>query len=146
MPKIHKLSELNFPEGFSKPARALKIAIASGGLIAKVLAQKAEIREQTLSEFLSGVRTGLRADYLEKLVDNLPAEQRVVFFQEWMGEAIPQKKLSLAEVINQLDPDNPQHRKQAADAMRQIAAKFLATEPDIRCDIRENTEELVQAK
>lgn len=143
MPKIHKLSELNFPEGFSKPARALKIAVASGGLIAKVLAEKTGIREQTLSEFLSGARSGLRADNLEKLVDNLPAEQRIIFFQEWMGEAVPAKKATLAEVIDQLDPNSDSDRKQAADAMRQIVAKFLSEDRGSE-KTRENTDEAKQ--
>lgn len=146
MPKIHKLSQLNIPNGLSKPARALKIAIASGGLVAKVLAQKAGMREQTLSEFLSGVRSGLRADYLEKLIDNLPAEQRVVFFQEWMGESIPQKKLTLSEVIDLLDMEDPEDRKQAANALRQIGEKFLPKKTDEHESLRENTEDVLACR
>lgn len=125
MPKIHKLSQLNIPEGFSKPARALKIAIASGGIVAKILAQKTGIREQTLSEFLSGKRDGLYTRSLEALVDNLPRELRILFFQEWMGEAVPQRQETLPEMIERLDPNSQADRDQAAAAFRLIAEKFV---------------------
>lgn len=142
MPKIHKLSQLNIPEGFSKPARALKIAIASGGIVAKILAQKTGIREQTLSEFLSGKRDGLYTRSLEALVDNLPRELRILFFQEWMGEAVPQRQETLPEMIERLDPDNPVHRRQAADAFRLIGEKFIYPELGKKSeDSSRNTEE-----
>jgi transcriptional regulator with XRE-family HTH domain len=140
MPKIHKLSQLNLPE--SKPARALKIAIATGGLIAKVLAEKTGMREQTLSEFLSGARSGLRADNLEKLVDSLPVELQEVFFQEWRGQSIPQKKPTLIELIEEMDTNNPLHQSQVADAMRLIATRFFSPSPDrLEANTRESTDE-----
>lgn len=80
---------------------------------------------------ISRLRTGERDIYLQtfgKLFDALPSDAKRFFLSEILGTAIAQN-ISLIKVIDQLDPSNPQHRKQAADAMRLIGAKFISDVP-----------------
>lgn len=104
------------------------------------LSEKTGVSNQGISR----LRTGERDIYLQtfgKLFEAMPSDAKRYFLEKILGDAIAQN-ISLNKVIDKLDPNNPQHRKQAADAMRQIVAKFLPN--DEHSDVRENTEELAQ--
>jgi DNA-binding Xre family transcriptional regulator len=76
---------------------------------------------------ISRLRTGERDIYLQtfgKLFEALPIEAKQFFLEKILGDAIA-PSITPALVINQLDPNNPAHRRQAAEAFRLIGEKFV---------------------
>lgn len=138
--RLNKMAEQNI---FQK---SLDNAIKFCGITATWLAKKASTSESNLSKFRLGARD-VYSDTLAKYFLSLPIEGKRRFLEDLLGESVIERERSLSEMIDRLDPDNPAHRKQAADAMRAIAAKFLPSdEGKDQYSPRENTEELAQVR
>lgn len=131
--RLNKMPEQNI---FQK---ALDIAIKSCGITATWLAKKANTSESNLSKFRLGTRD-VYSDTLAKYFLSLPIEAKQRFLQEVLGESVQDRSRPLTEIIDRLDPDNPDDCKQAAAALRLIAIKFIPSDRAIE-KTRENTEE-----
>lgn len=93
------------------------------GLKATWLSEKTGVSNQGISR----LRTGERDIYLQtfgKLFEAMPIEAKQFFLEKILGDAIA-PSITPALIINQLDPNNPAHRKQAAEAFRLIGEKFV---------------------
>jgi hypothetical protein len=110
------------------------------------LSEKTGVSNQGISR----LRTGERDIYLQtfgKLFEAMPSDAKRFFLERILGDAIAEN-ISLNRVIDKLDPNNPLHRKQAADALRLIVSKFIPDDQDnnSQSNTRENTDELVEAR
>jgi hypothetical protein len=104
------------------------------------LSKESGINDGTITRF----KTGKRDIYLEsfgKIFDAMPIEAKHYFLEKLLGDAIaPSVTPSL--VISKLDPDNPLHQSQVADAMRLIATRFFSSSPGRDTEnTRESTDE-----
>lgn len=89
---------------------------------------------------ITRLKTGSRDIYMESFAEvfqALPIEAKRFFLEKILGDAIA-PSITPALVINQLDPNNLAHRKQAAEAFRLIGEKFVYPELS---NPRENTDE-----
>lgn len=109
------------------------------------LSKESGINDGTITRF----KTGKRDIYLEsfsKIFEALPTDAKRFFLEKILGDAIAEN-ISLGRVIDKLDPNNPLHRKQAADALRLIVSKFIPDDqPSEQVESRENTEELLSVR
>lgn len=111
------------------------------GLKAVWLSEKTGVSNQGISR----LRTGERDIYLQtfgKLFEALPIEAKQFFLEKILGDAIA-PSITPALVINQLDPNNPVHRKQAAEAFRLIGEKFVYPELSNPSNSTDEARELV---
>jgi hypothetical protein len=121
---------------------AFVATVARYKLQVKWLSEESGVSTATITR----LKTGSRDIYMEsfaEVFEALPIEAKQFFLEKILGDAIAQT-VSLNRVIDRLDPNNPQHRKQAADAMRQIVAKFLPSDAETK--VSENTEELASVR
>lgn len=88
------------------------------------LSKSSGVAAPNLSEFLNGHRD-LGSNSLSRLFLALPHQAKKIYCEKLMGEPIPDSELKLADLIARLDPENPEDRKEAADAIRLIAEKML---------------------
>lgn len=113
------------------------------GIKAVWLAERTGVSNQGISR----LRTGERDIYLQtfgKLFEALPIEAKMFFLEKISGESIAQS-VSLSKAIDLLDMDNPEDRKQAANALRQIGDKFLPKKTEHE-HLRENTEDVLACR
>lgn len=104
--------------------QALVATIARYKLQVKWLSEESGVSTATITR----LKTGARDIYMESFADvfqALPIEAKRFFLETVLGDAIAETT-SLTSTISKLDPTNPQHRKQAADAMRLIGMKFIS--------------------
>lgn len=123
---------------------AFVATVARYKLQVKWLAEESGISTATITR----LKTGSRDIYLEsfaEVYEVLPFEAKRFFLEKLMGDAIAQK-VSLLKAIDSLDPNSPDDRKQAADAMRLIVARFLPDDKTSDSTTSDSTEELVHAK
>lgn len=122
---------------------AFVATVARYKLQVKWLSEESGVSTATITR----LKTGARDIYMESFSDvfeALPIEAKRFFLEKLLGDAIAENT-SLNKAIDKLDPNNLIHRKQAADAMRQIVEKFLpVNEPPAK--LRENTEDLASIR
>lgn len=99
------------------------------GLRSRWLATETGTDEGSISKYIGGKRD-IYTSTLEKWYGALPAEAQEYFLEACLEKKIVMRERSLTEMIERLDPEKESDRKQAADAMRLIAAKFLNPSTD----------------
>lgn len=122
------MPELNF-------SSSLRRTIQRYGLKANWISERSGVPKQTISSFLNG-RQQLQTANLEKLMAVLPFEAQAFLMADLLGQS--PCRPSLPTIVEQLELDNPAHRKEAAEAMRLIVAKFLGSDSE---QVGENTGE-----
>lgn len=121
---------------------AFVATVARYRLQVKWLSEESGVSTATITR----LKTGSRDIYMEsfaEVFDALPIEAKRFFLERILGDAIAEN-ISLNRVIDKLDPNNPLHRKQAADALRLIVSKFIPDDSDAKS--RENTDELAEVR
>lgn len=109
------------------------------GLQSRWLAKETKTDEGSLSKYLGGKRDIYTAT-LEKWYGALPAEAQEHFLEACLEKKIVMRERSLVEMIERLDPEKESDRKQAADALRLIASKFIPEDRGFS-DSRKTTDE-----
>lgn len=102
----------------------LGLTLKKFGIQARWLARQTQSDESGLSKYLKGNRDTY-SDTLSKWFDALPAEAQEYFLEACLEKKIVMRERSLVEMIDRLDPNNPQDCKQVADALRLIAVRFI---------------------
>jgi hypothetical protein len=103
-------------------SRSLDKALKEYGIKVNWLAEKSGVPPQTISSFKNGHQQ-MQTGNLEKLIASLPFEVQQFLMADLLGHS--PRRPSLPTIIEQLEPESPNDRKEAADAMRLIAARFL---------------------
>lgn len=96
---------------------------------------------------ITRLKTGSRDIYMEsfsEVFEVLPIEAKRFFLEKILGDALS-GSVSLSKAIDLLDMENPDDRKQAANALRQIGEKFLPKKNEHE-SIRENTEDVLACR
>lgn len=105
---------------------AFVATVARYKLQVKWLSEESGVSTATITR----LKTGSRDIYMESFAEvfqALPIEAKRFFLEKIMGDAIA-PSITPALIINQLDPNNPAHRKQAAEAFKLIGEKFVYPE------------------
>lgn len=110
--------------GMSKTFQeAFKATLENFGIKAIWLSEKSGVSDQGISR----LKVGARDIYLQTfsdLFDALPLDAKEFLLSRIMGDAIA-PTISIAVLINQLDPSVEADRKKAHDAIMLIGEKFL---------------------
>ncbi|HEY9605215.1 MAG TPA: hypothetical protein V6C85_26655 [Allocoleopsis sp.] len=106
----------------------LAVTLKRFGLQSRWLAKETKTDEGSISKYIGGKRDIYTAT-LEKWYGALPVEAQEHFLEACLEKKIVMRERSLTEMIDRLDPNNPQDCKQVADALRLIAVRFFPEPP-----------------
>lgn len=120
---------------------AFKSAVAKFGIKLTWLSKESGVSYATVTRMTSEMERDIYLEKFGDLFEALPSDSQRFFLEELYGEAIA-SHVSLEKSIKALDPNNREHRRQAANAMRLIVQKFLIEEGKDPYNLSENTEEL----